>query len=128
MAAQYDHHDHEGILFHRAIRCPVCGEKALSFRVIHVVYLRSVETEFYHRTSSCTGSIAPSLPAVMDLLRLVAEGGATSLERGEGGVENMECSKIGCCGFDDKVGGSNRLPPSHFPGERLPLLIIPPKR
>ncbi len=128
MTARYDRRDHGGILFHRAIQCPVCGDKALSFRVIKVVNLGSAETEFYHRTSSCTGSLAPTLPTAMDLLRMVAEGGATSLERGEDVVENMDCSIVGCCASHETVGVSHWLPSSHFPGERLPLLQIPPKR
>jgi hypothetical protein len=60
----------EGILLHCVIECPVCGEKARSFRIRRVMNLHTVNGEFYHRTATCAGSMTPDLPAAMDLLRL----------------------------------------------------------
>jgi hypothetical protein len=73
MTGDNDHFDHEGILLHRVIECPVCGEKAHSFRIRRVINLRSVDGEFYHRTATCAGSMMPDMPAAMDLLRLAVE-------------------------------------------------------
>ncbi len=64
----------EGILLDRVIACPVCGEKAHSFRIRRVMSLRTVDGEFYHQTTTCTGSMTPDMPAAMDLLRLAVEG------------------------------------------------------
>jgi hypothetical protein len=70
MTASNDHSSREGILLPRVIECPVCGEKAHSFRIRRVMNLRTVNGEFYHRTATCAGSMTPDLPAAMDLLRL----------------------------------------------------------
>jgi hypothetical protein len=70
MTASNDHFNREGILLHCVIECPVCGEKAHSFRIRRVMNLRTVNGEFYHRTGTCAGSMTPDLPAAMDLLRL----------------------------------------------------------
>jgi hypothetical protein len=74
MTAQNDGSKHEGILLHRIIECPVCGETARSFRLRSVRNLRIVDTEFYHRTAACAGSMTPDMSAAMDLLRLAVEG------------------------------------------------------
>lgn len=66
----------EGIFLDRVIACPVCGEKAHSFRIRRVMSLRTVDGEFYHQTATCSGSMTPDMPAAMDLLRLVVEGAA----------------------------------------------------
>jgi hypothetical protein len=63
----------EGILLPRVIECPVCGERAHSFRIRRVVDLLTVEAEFYHRTATCAGSMTPDMPTAMDLLRLAVE-------------------------------------------------------
>ena len=73
MTERNDRSNHEGILLHFIIECPVCGEEALSFRIRRVMNLRTVVGEFYHRTASCTGSMTPDTPA-MNLLRLAMEG------------------------------------------------------
>jgi hypothetical protein len=70
MTASNDHFNREGILLHCFIECPVCGEKAHSFRIRRVMNLRTVNGEFYHRTATCAGPMTPDLPAAMDLLRL----------------------------------------------------------
>jgi hypothetical protein len=64
------HFNRDGILLACVIECPVCGEKAHSFRIRRVMNLRTVNGEFYHRTATCAGSMTPDLPAAMDLLRL----------------------------------------------------------
>jgi hypothetical protein len=69
-----DRSNREGILLPRVIECPVCGERAHSFRIRRVTDLRTVDGEFYHRTATCSGSITPDMPAAMDLLRLTVEG------------------------------------------------------
>jgi len=74
MTASNDHFNREGILLHCVIECPVCGEKAHSFRIRSVMNLRTVDGEFYHRTATCAGSMTPDMPAAMDLLRLAVEG------------------------------------------------------
>ena len=74
MTAPNDRSNHEGILLLRVIECPVCGEKAHSFRIRSVMNLRTVDGEFYHRTATCAGSMTPDMPAAMDLLRLAVEG------------------------------------------------------
>jgi hypothetical protein len=76
MTAGNDRFDHEGILLHCVIECPVCGEKAHSFRIRRVMSLRTVDVGFYHRTATCAGSMTPDMPAAMDLLRLAVEGAA----------------------------------------------------
>ena len=73
MTARNDCSNYEGILLPRVIECPVCGERALSFRIRRVTDLRTVDGEFYHRTSTCSGSMTPDMPAAMDLLRLAVE-------------------------------------------------------
>jgi hypothetical protein len=82
MTARNDRSNHEGILLPRVIECPVCGEKAHSFRIRRVMNLRTVDGEFYHRTATCTGSMTPDMPAAMDLLRLAVEGIAKLPELG----------------------------------------------
>ena len=76
MTARNDRFNHEGILLSRFIECPVCGEKAHSFRIRAVMNLSIVDGEFYHRTATCAGSMTPEMPAAMDLLRLAVEGTA----------------------------------------------------
>jgi hypothetical protein len=44
--------------------------------------LRTVDSEFYHRTATCAGSMTPDMPAAMDLLRLAVEGIAKVSELG----------------------------------------------
>ena len=83
MTASNDHFNREGILLHCFIECPVCGEKAHSFRIRRVMNLRTVNGEFYHRTATCAGSMTPDLPAAMDLLRLSV--GRTSEDNGQAG-------------------------------------------
>jgi hypothetical protein len=73
MTAGNDRFNHQGILLPRVIECPVCGERAPSFRIRRVMDLRTVDGEFYHRTATCAGSITPDMPAAMDLLRLAVE-------------------------------------------------------
>jgi hypothetical protein len=73
MTARNDRYNHEGILLPRVIECPVCGERAPSFRIRRVMDLRNVDGEFYHRTATCAGSMTPDMPAAMDLLRLAVE-------------------------------------------------------
>jgi hypothetical protein len=80
MTARYDHSNHEGILFPRVIECPVCGERAHSFRIRRVTDLRTVDGEFYHRTATCAGSMTLDMAAAMDLLRLAPEEVASRLE------------------------------------------------
>jgi len=75
MTAQNDRSNHEGILSPRVIECPVCGERAHSFRIRRVRDLRTVDGEFYHRTATCAGSMTPDMPAAMDLLRPALERG-----------------------------------------------------
>jgi hypothetical protein len=72
--ARNDRSNQEGILLPRVIECPVCGERAHSFRIRRVTDLRTIDGEFYHRTATCSGSITPDMPAAMDLLRLTVEG------------------------------------------------------
>ena len=74
MTAPNDRSNNEGILLLRVIECPVCGEKAHSFRIRKVMNLRTVDGEFYHNTATCAGSMTPDMPAAMDLLRLAVEG------------------------------------------------------
>lgn len=76
MTAQNDRSKQEGILLHRVIECPVCGEKAPSFSIRRVINLRTVDAEFYHTTATCAGSMTPDMSAAMDLLRLAVEGRA----------------------------------------------------
>jgi hypothetical protein len=76
MTAGNDRFNHENILVHCVIECPVCGEKAHSFRIRRVMSLGTVDGEFYHRTATCAGSMTPDMPAAMDLLRLAVEGAA----------------------------------------------------
>ena len=76
MTTNNDHFNREGILLPYVIECPVCGEKAHSFRIRSVMNLSTVDGEFYHRTATCAGSMTPDMPAAMDLLRLVVEGTA----------------------------------------------------
>jgi hypothetical protein len=66
----------EGIFLDRVIACPVCGEKAHSFRIRRVMSLLTVDGEFYHLTATCSGSMTPDMPAAMDLLRMAIEGSA----------------------------------------------------
>jgi hypothetical protein len=73
MTARNDRSNHEGILLPGVIECPVCGERAHSFRIRRVTDLRTVDGEFYHRTATCSGSMTPDMPAAMDLLRLATE-------------------------------------------------------
>lgn len=80
MTTPNDRSNHEGILLLRVIECPVCGEKAHSFRIRSVMNLRTVDGEFYHRTATCAGSMTPDMPAAMDLLRLAVEGVAKPSE------------------------------------------------
>jgi hypothetical protein len=80
MTARHDHSNHEGILFPRVIECPVCGERAHSFRIRRVTDLRTVDGEFYHRTATCAGSMTLDMAAAMDLLRLAPEEVASRLE------------------------------------------------
>ena len=82
MTAPNDRSNHEGILLFRVIECPVCGEKAHSFRIHRVTNLRTVDGEFYHSTATCAGSMTPDMPAAMDLLRLAVEGVAKLSELG----------------------------------------------
>jgi hypothetical protein len=76
MTADNGRLNREGIFLDRVIACPVCGEKAHSFRIRRVMSLRTVDGEFYHRTATCSGSMAPDMPAAMDLLRMAIEGSA----------------------------------------------------
>jgi hypothetical protein len=78
MSVWNDRSSHEGLFLPRVIECPVCGEKARSFRIRRVMNLRTVVGEFYHRTATCAGSMTPDMPAAMDLLRLAVEGVAES--------------------------------------------------
>jgi hypothetical protein len=55
MTARHDRSNHKGILFPRVIECPVCGERAHSFRIRRVTDLRTVDGEFYHRTLRVPG-------------------------------------------------------------------------
>ena len=73
MTARNDLSSQEGILLPRVIECPVCGERAHSFRIRRVTDLLTVHAEFYHRTATCAGSMTPDMPAAMDLLRLAAD-------------------------------------------------------
>jgi hypothetical protein len=73
MTARNDRSNQEGILLARVIECPVCGERAHSFRIRKVTDLRTVDAEFYHSTATCAGSITPEMSAAMDLLRLAVE-------------------------------------------------------
>ena len=82
MTGPNDRTNHEGILLFRVIECPVCGEKAHSFRIRRVMNLRTVDGEFYHGTATCAGSMTPDIPAAMDLLRLAVEGVAKLSELG----------------------------------------------
>ena len=82
MTAPNDRSNHEGILLFRVIECPVCGEKAHSFRIRRVMNLRTVDGEFYHGTATCAGSMTPDIPAAMDLLRLAVEGLQNCLSSG----------------------------------------------
>jgi hypothetical protein len=63
-----------GILVERIIECPVCAQKAHSFRIAHVKELRTLEGEFYHARVTCAGSMVPGIAAAMDLLRLAVVG------------------------------------------------------
>ena len=73
MTAGNKRSNRDGIFLDRVIACPVCGEKAHSFRIRRVISLRTVDGEFYHRTATCTGSMTPDMPTAMDLLRLAVE-------------------------------------------------------
>ena len=66
MTARNDRSGYEGILLPRVIECPVCGERAHSFRIRTVTDLRTVDGEFYHRTATCAGSMTPDMPAAME--------------------------------------------------------------
>jgi len=57
MTAGNKRSNRDGIFLDRVIACPVCGEKAHSFRIRRVISLRTVDGEFYHRTATCTGSM-----------------------------------------------------------------------
>lgn len=74
MSAHNNRPTHQGILLHCVIECPVCTEKAHSFRIRRVMNLCTIEAEFYHLTATCAGSMTPDMPAAMDLLRLAVEG------------------------------------------------------
>jgi hypothetical protein len=63
----------DGFLVERIIECPVCEQKARSFRIVRVKDLRTLEGEFYHETATCAGSMVPGIAAAMDLLRLAVE-------------------------------------------------------
>jgi hypothetical protein len=76
MTAANNRFNRQGIFLDRVIACPVCGEKAHSFRIRRVMSLRTIDGEFYHQTATCTGSMTPDMPAAMDLLRLAIEGSA----------------------------------------------------
>jgi hypothetical protein len=67
-----------GILIKRVIECPVCEQRAHSFRIVRVKDLHTVEREFYHRTAKGAGSMAPGIAAAMDLLRVAAEDSSES--------------------------------------------------
>jgi hypothetical protein len=67
MTARNDRSGYEGILLPRVIECPVCGERAHSFRIRRVTDLRTVDVEFYHRTATCAGSMTLDMPEAMDL-------------------------------------------------------------
>jgi hypothetical protein len=73
MTARNDRSNREGILLPRVIECPVCGERAHSFRIRRVTDLCIIDGEFYHRTATCTGSMTLDMPAAMDLLRVAVE-------------------------------------------------------
>ena len=75
MTLRNDRSNQEGILLRHVIECPVCGERAYSFRIRRVMNLHTVYGEFYHGTATCAGSMTPDMPAAMDLLRLAVEGG-----------------------------------------------------
>jgi len=92
MTARNDRSNHEGILLHCIIECPVCGEEALSFRIRRVINLRTVVGEFYHRTASCAGSMTPDMPA-MDLLRLAMEGARALAAAGHSVYASMREAK-----------------------------------
>jgi len=78
MAAYNGRSKRGGILVERVIECPVCQQRAHSFRIVRVKDLRAVEGEFYHRTATCAGSMVPGIAAAMDLLRLAVEEGSES--------------------------------------------------
>jgi hypothetical protein len=67
-----------GILIRRVIECPVCEQRAHSFRIVRVKDLRTLEGEFYHGTATCAGSMVPEIAGAMDLLRVAAENGSES--------------------------------------------------
>jgi hypothetical protein len=73
MTARNDRSNHEGILFLHVMECPVCGERAPSFRIRKVTDLHTVDGEFYHRTATCAGSMTLDKRTAMDLLRLAVE-------------------------------------------------------
>jgi hypothetical protein len=73
MTARNDRSKREGILFSHVIECPVCGERAHSFRIRRVRDLRTVDGEFYHRTATCAGSMTRDTPVAMEVLRLAVE-------------------------------------------------------
>jgi hypothetical protein len=73
MTVLNDRSNYEGVLLPRVIECPVCGERAHSFRILRVTDLRTVDGEFYHGTATCSGSMTPGMPEAMDLLRLEVE-------------------------------------------------------
>jgi hypothetical protein len=77
-----------GILVERIIECPVCEQRAHSFRIVRVKDLRTLDGEFYHRRATCAGSMEPGLTAAMDLLRLAVEGSAESPGERDGQVES----------------------------------------
>jgi hypothetical protein len=73
MTASNDRSKREGILFPHVIECPVCGERAHSFRIRRVRDLRTVDGEFYHRTATCAGSMTRDTPVDMEVLRPAVE-------------------------------------------------------
>ncbi len=74
MAACNGRSNRNGFLVERIIECPVCEQRAHSFRIVRVKDLRTLEGEFYHATATCAGSMVPGIAAAMDLLRLAVEG------------------------------------------------------
>jgi hypothetical protein len=71
----------DGFLVERIIECPVCKQRAHSFRIVRVKDLHTLEGEFYHATATCAGSMVPGIAAAMDLLRLAVEGGSEARVR-----------------------------------------------
>jgi hypothetical protein len=82
MTARNDRSKLEGILLSQLIECPVCGEKARSFRIRRVTNFSSIDVEFYHETAACAGSITPDMQMAVDLLSLAVEGVAEPPQSG----------------------------------------------